>query len=184
MASRGRGSDAAALVRRYPYRRPLTRKARTDTGWDLDARTLGRAAAGRAALGAEPAVPSRVGAQRPEEVDPSEVGAVRLAEVQLGVRGLPQQEAGQPLFAGRSDHQIGIGLTLGVEVLGDVFDVEDLGQLLDGRTPTCVVMEQRADRVGNLLPAAIADRDVDQHAGTVRGGRVGLLDHPRGLRWE
>ena len=83
-------------------------------------------------LGAEPALAVRVRAQRPQEVDAAEVRPVGVAEVELRVRRLPQQEAGQPLLPARTDDQVGIGLALGVEVLGDVVDVEDLGQLLDG----------------------------------------------------
>ena len=70
-------------------------------------------------------------AQRAQEVDPAEVGPVDVAEVELRVRALPEQEAGEPLLAAGADDQVGIGLARGVEVLGDVVDVEDLGELLE-----------------------------------------------------
>ncbi len=76
-----------------------------------------------------------VRAQRPQEVDPTEVRPERLAEVELAVRALPEQEPGQPLLTGGADHQVGVGLTAGVQVLGDVLDVEHLGQLLDRGAP-------------------------------------------------
>src|SRR3954469_6488643 len=44
-----------------------------------------------------------VRADRPEEVDPAEVGPVGLAEVELALGRLPQQEAAQPLLAGGTD---------------------------------------------------------------------------------
>ena len=62
---------------------------------------------------------ARAGSRLPE------VRPVGLAEVELRVRALPEQEAGQPLLAGGADHQVGVGLAPGVEVLGDVLDVED-----------------------------------------------------------
>src|ERR687887_2181771 len=82
-------------------------------------------------LRAEAAVPDAVVTQRAQEVHPAKLRPVRLAEPELGMRRLPQQEAGQPLLAGRPDHQVRVWLTRGVEVLRDVVDVEYFGQLLD-----------------------------------------------------
>ena len=59
----------------------------------------------------------------------------------------------------------GSGWPGGVQVLGDVLDVEDLGQFLDRGAAGGVVLQQRPDRVGDLAPAAVADGDVDQQAG-------------------
>src|SRR5665811_462822 len=72
-----------------------------------------------------------VGTQRPKEVDVSEVRPVGLAEVELTVGALPEQEATEPLLTRGSDHQVGVGLTPGVEMVGDMLDVKDLGKLLD-----------------------------------------------------
>ena len=114
--------------------------------------------------GAEAAVPRGVRAQRAEEVHPAERGPVGVAEVELGVGALPQQEAAQALLPRGPDHQVRVGLAGRVQVLGDVLDVEDLGQLLDGGPPGGVVLEQGADRVRDLPPPAVADRHVDQQA--------------------
>src|SRR3954465_9555848 len=81
--------------------------------------------------GAEAALALRVGADGPQEVDLAEVGPVGLTEVELALGALPEQEAAEPLLTGGPDHEVGIGLSLGVEVLGDVVDVDDLGQLLE-----------------------------------------------------
>ena len=93
------------------------------------------------ALGAEAPVPGDVVTQRPQEVHPAEIRAVGLAEVQLGVRGLPEQEAGKSLLPRGPDHQIGVGLPLGVKVLGNVLDVENLGQLFDRGAPAGVLLQ-------------------------------------------
>src|SRR6185503_20436945 len=65
-----------------------------------------------------------VGTQRPQEVDAAEVRPVGLTEVELAMGALPEQETTEPLLPRGADHQIGIGLTLGVEMVGDVLDVE------------------------------------------------------------
>src|SRR6476620_1564164 len=119
--------------------------------------------------GAEAALALGVGTDGAQEVDPAEVRPVRLAEVELAVRALPEQEPAEPLLAGGADDQVGVGLALGIEVLGDVLDVEDLGELLDRRTPRGVLLEQGAYGVRDLAPAAVADRDVHDHAVDVAG---------------
>src|SRR3954447_4388347 len=81
-------------------------------------------------LRAEPALALGVRADGAEEVHAAEVGPVGLAEVELRLRALPEQEAAEPLLPRGADHQVGVGLPAGVEVLGDVLDVDDPGQLL------------------------------------------------------
>src|SRR5699024_1501150 len=56
----------------------------------------------RSALQPEPALPRGVGTDRTQEVDLPEAGPVRLAEVELRVRALPQQEAAQALLPRRA----------------------------------------------------------------------------------
>src|SRR5690606_4801930 len=113
--------------------------------------------------GAEASLALGVGAQRPEEVDLAEVGPVGLAEVELAVRALPEQEAPEALLPGGADHQVGVRLALGVEVLGDVLGGDGVGELLEGDALRGGVVQQRADRVGDLAPAAVADGHVDDH---------------------
>src|SRR5699024_12699853 len=60
--------------------------------------------------------------QGAEQVDAAEPGPVGLAEPVLGVHGLPQQEAGEPLFAGGADDEVRIRLPTGGEVLGHGLD--------------------------------------------------------------
>ena len=110
-------------------------------------------------LGAEAAVPVAVRAQGPQEVDVAELRPVGVAEVELAVRALPEQEAGQPLLARGADQQVGVGLALGVEVLGDVLDVEEGGDLfeagaLGGVLGRAGCVRRRRSRAGRRSPTA------------------------------
>jgi len=69
-------------------------------------------------LDAEPALTRGVGAERAEEVDATEGGPVGVAEVELGVGALPEQEPAEPLLARGPDDQVGIGLPGRVGALG------------------------------------------------------------------
>ena len=82
------------------------------------------------------------------------------------------------------DHQVGIGLTRSVQMVGDVLHIEDLGELLDAGALGGVVVEQGADGVGDLTPASVPDGDVHQQARVGGGGLGGVLEHPRRLRRE
>ena len=77
------------------------------------------------------------------------------------MRALPEEEAAEPLLAGRADDEVGVGLPRGVEVLGDVLDVERLGELVEARAGLGVQAQERADGVGDLAPAAVPDGGVD-----------------------
>src|SRR3954453_19268458 len=112
--------------------------------------------------GTEAALTLGVGTDRTEEVDAAAVWPGSLAELELAVRPLPEEEAAEALLPRGTDHQVRVGLALGVEVLGDVLDVEDLGELLDRGALGGVVLEQGADGVGDLAAAAVPHGDVDQ----------------------
>src|SRR6187431_1971246 len=105
--------------------------------------------------GAVAALALGVGPDGPQEVHAAEVRPVGLAEVELALRALPEQEAAEPLLPRGPDHQVGVGLALGVEVLGDVLDIEHLGELLDRRAARRVVLQQRAYGVGDLAAPAV-----------------------------
>ena len=70
----------------------------------------------------------------------------------------------------------------------------EFGQLLDRAAVRRVLQQQRADRVGDLAPAAVPDRDVDlgaaaavpgallgglERGGVLRGQHVERADHPQ-----
>jgi hypothetical protein len=61
-------------------------------------------------------------------------------------------------------------------VVGDVLDVEQLGQLLESGALAGVLGEQRTYGVGDLAPAAVPHRDVDQQPVDVAGVVLGLLE--------
>src|ERR1700729_1064204 len=71
-------------------------------------------------LGSASALPGGVAAKCPQEVDLAERGPVGVAEVELGVHGLPEQEVGYALLAAGPDDQVGVGLPGRVQVPGDV----------------------------------------------------------------
>ena len=125
-----------------------------------------------------------VRAQGAQEINPAEGRPVGIAEVELRVRALPQQESAQPLLPRGPDHQVGIGLAGRVQMVGDVLHVEDLGELLDAGALGGVVVEQGTDGVRDLTPAAVPDGDVHQQARVGRGRLGGVLERPRRLRRE
>src|SRR4029450_3076117 len=124
----------------------------------------------------EAALPLPVRAERADEVHLPEVGPQRFAEIELAMRGLPHQEPGQPLLARRPDDQVGVRLALGVEVLGDVLDVKALGEFINGGAVLGMPGKQRANRVAQLVPAAVRDGNVDQHPVDVRGIPISHLE--------
>ena len=92
---------------------------------------------------------------------------------------LPQQEPGEPLLARGADDQVGVGLPLGVEVLGDVLLAEGGGHLLQARPGGGPLAQQLAHSIGDLLPAPVADGDVDLHAPALGlSGLDGLIRRP------
>src|SRR6478735_9079188 len=123
----------ASRFSRLPHLLMSRKYARGSPDPGRHARTRGDRRVTSASRGsaAEAAFTLGVRADRAQEVDPAEVGPQRLAEVELRVGRLPEQEATEPLLARGPDHQVGVGLALGVEVLGDVLDVDDVGELLE-----------------------------------------------------
>src|SRR5207344_3054509 len=142
---------------RGPSRRAAThRPSRSDGTWgaavpEVPVRRF-TVALTRRWSGAEPPVTRRVRAQGAQEVDPPEGGPVGVAEVELRVCALPQEEPAEPLLPRGPDHQVGIGLARGVQMVGDVLQVEELGKLLDAGALGGVVVEQCADGVCDLTP--------------------------------
>ena len=53
-----------------------------------------------------------------------EIRPVGLAEVELGVRALPEQETRETLLTRGANHEIGVRLAARVQVLGNVIDVD------------------------------------------------------------
>src|SRR5674476_428710 len=107
---------------RVQTRRWVTRSESTTARRRMGADTPGRGT-NVALLAVAPFAP-RVRTDGAQEVDTTERRPQRIAEVELRMHALPEQEAGQPLLARGTDHEIRIRLTLRVEVLGDVVDLE------------------------------------------------------------
>src|SRR6188768_1730277 len=109
------GPDPALLPERVLHglasrgRRSLSSTAETTPRTPLSSPTrdnVTRCSPEHGALSPEPALPCRVRTDGPQEVDPPEVRPVRLAEVELRVRALPEQESPQALLARRADHEL------------------------------------------------------------------------------
>ena len=104
-----------------------------------------------------------------QEVDLSQVRAERLNEVELAVSALPEHKVAQPLLPRSADHQVGIGLTSGVEVITDQLRCQNLGERIK-RSPFFVVLVHNAAHcVCDLSSTSIADGKVDVQAGVLAG---------------
>src|SRR5262249_9197915 len=125
---------------------------------------------------AETTLPACVRPQRTQGVDVPEVRPVDVTEVELRVRRLPQQETGETLLAAGTDDQVRVGLTLGVKVLGDVVDVENVGKLFDGAAGRRVLMQEGTNRIGDFAPTSIADSHVYRHAVAIKCRGLGRLE--------
>jgi hypothetical protein len=92
------------------------------------------------ASGSAPVLPGGVAAQCSQEVDLTERGPVGVAEVQLGMHGLPEQEVGYALLAAGADDQVGIGMPCCVQVPGDVVGGEGLGEPGERAAGVCLLV--------------------------------------------
>src|SRR6266581_826396 len=117
----------------------------------------GAASGGSAGLVASATDAPLVRRDRLIEVGIGEVGPERLGAVELGVRRLPQQEVAESHFTGGAHHQVRIGQAPRVEVARQrgILELAQVGALLS----------QFSDRVDDLLPAAVVDRDVEYRPG-------------------
>src|SRR5699024_1760216 len=95
-------------------------------------------------------VSSRVIPQRTEKIHPTECRPIRFGEPELRVCRLPQQKTRQPLFPGCADDEIRIGLTRGVQMLGNMIDIETCGELLNRGSLLGMMFEQFAHGMSDL----------------------------------
>src|SRR5690606_27316311 len=125
--------------------------------------------------GAEAPVARAEGAERAEEVHSAEGRPEDLAEVELRMRALPEQEAGEALLSRGPDEQVRVGLAARVEMLADVLQVEALGELLDRGALGGLLGEEGAHRISDLTPPPIPDRNVHNQARFAGCGRARLF---------
>src|SRR5438045_1971076 len=67
----------------------------------------------------EPALPMLVRAHRTQEIYLAEGGPWHIAEIELAVCALPQQETGESHFAAGADDEVGVRRTGGVSMASD-----------------------------------------------------------------
>src|SRR5438034_1576416 len=106
---------------------------------------------------AEPPLPALIVKDGLEQVAPRDVRPEHRRDVQLGVGELPQQEIGEPAFAGRPDQQVrvapGRGIKLGANrVLVDVLESLDALEHLFGK---------QARRPGQLAARGVGDAQIE-----------------------
>src|SRR5690606_22387812 len=94
---------------------------------------------------------------------------IGLAEVELAVGALPHEESAQALLAGGANHEFGIRLALGVQVLRDLLDRDAVGELLGGLARGEAVAQVGAHGIGYLVATSVPDGDVDVEAAVARG---------------
>ncbi len=99
---------------------------------------------------------------------PGGTRASTLGEPDLRVGGLPEQESGQSLLTGGTDHEVRIGLTGGVEVTVDAVDRHRLDELLATQPLRVAHPQKRLHRVDDLLATAVPDGHVDVRARPAR----------------
>src|SRR5688572_5777250 len=101
-----------------------------------------------------------------EEVPAPEVGPQVIGDPDLGVGDLPEQKVTDAHLAARPDQQIGIGLARGVEEAREptLIEIFRLHARLNGATRG----------VDDLSPAAVIERDIEQHAGILRRPMLGI----------
>src|SRR4051794_28467463 len=130
---------------------------------------------------AEAAMALTVVAEGAEEVDLAQVGSERLDEVELAVRALPQHEVGEALLPRGADHEVGVRLPAGVQVLGDELGGEQRGQVLDRAALQVMRLDDAPHGVRDLGAAAVADREVDVQSCLARSPllRLGEPRHER-----
>src|SRR5262245_31894301 len=92
----------------------------------------------------------------------AEVGPERIRHVDLRVRDLPEQVVADAPLSARTNQQIGIGLTGGVEKAREAL----LVQILWAHAG----FDRSTSGVDDLGAAAVVQRDVEEHAAT--GGRA------------
>ena len=62
-----------------------------------------------------------------------------------------------------------------------MFDVNELGQLVEGRALTRMRLQKRTNGVDHLTPPAVADCNVDDRTVDIAGSSLGFLEQPRGV---
>src|SRR5512143_2191089 len=103
------------LIYRRRYKRHLARDGRRRSGFAVQ-RPDGLAGEDLFLRLAKLAPPLIERLERADQLAAVKIGPVNRGAVILGVSSLPDQEVAQAHLAGRADHQVGVGLVLGVQV--------------------------------------------------------------------
>src|SRR5439155_525930 len=136
-------------------------------------------------LTAEATLALLVGADRAEEVHSPERRPVRVAEVELAVGALPQEEAREADLAAGADDEVRVGKIGRVEILADRLLRDALDDRLHVFALLVLLAQHRLHRVDDLLASAIGERDRQVHRAIGRGRFLGRPDRgDRGVGQE
>ena len=103
-------------------------------------------------------------------------GPEHRAEIQLGIRRLPNQEIAESILAGGSDDEVGIREMGGVEIAGDEGIIDLVRRDAVGDNP--------ANRGEQLLPTSIIERKRENELVVLTRELDRILDGFAHLRWE
>jgi len=101
-------------------------------------------------LGAEAALALLIAADGSEEIDLAERRPARVAEIELAIGTLPEEEAGEANLPTCPNDEIRIGEIIHIEIFADLFGCDFLRHLLGGRPPPSPISQQLLHRVGDL----------------------------------
>jgi hypothetical protein len=107
------------------------------------------------------ALPATKVTKRSEEVDLTKVWAERFNEIELAVCALPQHEVTETLLTGRSNDKVWIGLSLGIEALGDGLDGDALGEVREGPANVLVFLHKPSHCLSDFGAPSVAHSQVD-----------------------
>ena len=127
-------------------------------------------------LRAEAPLPLLIIADRPEKIDLAKGGPVGVAEIELTIGALPEEEAGEAEFATRPDDEIRIGKIIHIEILADLFGRDLFCSLLEGAPPSGPISQELLYGIGDLLPSPVPHGDIQAEVVLGLGSLLGLCD--------
>src|SRR6266542_97593 len=112
----------------------------------------------------EPPLAMLIRPHRPQEVYLAEGRPGHIAEIELAVGALPEEETGQADLTARPDDEIRIGRASRVEMARDGIARDLRDGVRYRKTPFRLLCEQGAHCIDNLVPTTIGDGDGEGHS--------------------
>lgn len=109
--------------------------------------------------------------QRSEKINLTQVGAKRFNKIEFAVSRLPQHEIRDSLFARRTNHEVEVWLTGGVEVRRNGVEGDVIRKSVDPEPGGLMFANDVTDGFRNFVAAAVPNREIDVQS-RVMGGRL------------